>query len=100
MVLNLALNGLEAMAEQGTKLMIGTRYQDGQVILRVADEGPGIPADVTDRIWEPFYTTKPAGSGLGLVICRALAERNDAQISVDSTRSGTVFTVKFPPQAD
>lgn len=100
LVLNLALNGLEAMAEQGTKLMIGTRYQDGQVILRVADEGPGIPADVTDRIWEPFYTTKPAGSGLGLVICRALAERNDAQISVDSTSSGTVFTVKFPPQAD
>ncbi len=100
LILNLALNGLEAMADQGANLVIATEFQEGKVLLKIADEGPGIPEPVLNKIWDPFYTTKPTGSGLGLVICRALAERNGALISVDSTSSGTTFTVSFPPLKD
>lgn len=100
LIFNLALNGLEAMADQGASLVITTEFQEGKVLLKIADEGPGIPEPVLNKIWEPFYTTKPTGSGLGLVICCALAERNGALISVDSTSSGTTFTVSFPPLKD
>lgn len=100
LILNLALNGLEAMAQQGTNLFITTEFQNGSVLLHVSDEGPGIPPEIQQKIWEPFYTTKPSGSGLGLVICRALAERNDAEISISSACCGATFTVKFQPHAD
>jgi signal transduction histidine kinase len=100
LILNLAINGLEAMTDKDAKLTITAEHQNGRVLLHVADEGPGIPDAVIEKIWEPFYTTKSTGSGLGLVICRALAERNNAEINVRSSRAGSVFTVAFRPQED
>ncbi len=67
------------------------------VVVEVADNGPGVPADLTDRIFNPFFTTKPQGSGLGLAIVRKIVDAHDGQIDLDSSpETGTRFRVTVP----
>jgi signal transduction histidine kinase len=69
------------------------------VVIAVRDTGSGIPEDVLPRIFDPFFSTKPAhlGTGLGLSICRDLVRANGSDIEVASTPGeGTVFTVWLP----
>ncbi len=72
---------------------------DGAVEVRVADTGPGIPPAVQQRIFEPFYTTKPAGrgTGLGLFVSRDIVESLGGRLEVERTGpAGTTFVVKLP----
>jgi two-component system nitrogen regulation sensor histidine kinase GlnL len=63
----------------------------------VADSGPGVPADVMDRIFSPFFTTKPQGSGLGLAIVRKIVDAHDGRIDVSAgAQGGTRFRVTLP----
>jgi signal transduction histidine kinase len=67
------------------------------VLVEVADDGPGIPADLTDRIFNPFFTTKLTGTGLGLAIVRKIVDAHDGRIDVSSTpETGTRFRVTLP----
>ena len=67
------------------------------VFVEVADDGPGISADLTDRIFNPFFTTKVTGTGLGLAIVRKIVDAHDGRIDVSSTPdSGTRFRVTLP----
>jgi signal transduction histidine kinase len=67
------------------------------VVVEVADSGPGVPADLQDRIFNPFFTTKPQGSGLGLAIVRKIVDAHDGQIDLDSGPDiGTTFRVTLP----
>ncbi len=67
------------------------------VIVEVSDDGPGVPAELTDRIFNPFFTTKPQGSGLGLAIVRKIVDAHDGRIDVSSTPgAGTRFRVTLP----
>jgi nitrogen-specific signal transduction histidine kinase len=67
------------------------------VVVDVTDNGPGIPADLTDRIFDPFFTTKPQGSGLGLAIVRKIVDAHDGLIEINSTsEGGTRFRVTLP----
>jgi signal transduction histidine kinase len=67
------------------------------VVVEVADNGPGVPADLTDRIFNPFFTTKPQGTGLGLAIVRKIVDAHDGQIDLDSSpETGTRFRVTLP----
>jgi signal transduction histidine kinase len=67
------------------------------VLIEVADDGPGIPADLTDRIFNPFFTTKVTGTGLGLAIVRKIVDAHDGRIDVSSTKdTGTRFRVTLP----
>jgi len=67
------------------------------VLIEVADDGPGIAADLTDRIFNPFFTTKVTGTGLGLAIVRKIVDAHDGRIDVSSTpESGTRFRVTLP----
>lgn len=67
------------------------------VLVEVADDGPGIPADLTDRIFNPFFTTKVTGTGLGLAIVRKIVDAHDGRIDVSSTPdAGTRFRVTLP----
>ncbi len=70
----------------------------GRVVVRIADNGPGIPAEIRDRIFDPFFTTKPAGlgTGLGLDIVRRLVQHNEGEISVESQPGRTEFRVALP----
>jgi two-component system NtrC family sensor kinase len=97
-ILNLILNATQAMKGSGT-LTLATRRLDGVAELAVADTGPGIPADVLPRIFEPFFSTKgpTAGTGLGLSISYGIVRRHGGRILVESIPgTGTTFRVQLP----
>ncbi|HJV36060.1 PAS domain-containing protein [Geomonas sp.] len=93
---NLISNAVQAMSAGGT-LRISARQDGEAVLISVADNGEGITAENLDKIFQPLFTTKPKGIGLGLVVCKNLAEANGGSIEV-SSRPGeeTVFTVTLP----
>ena len=101
---NLLINAYEAMEGPGHVRIraSGTRLDDGgsgreAVLLEVADDGPGMPRDVADRIFEPFYTTKPQGSGLGLAIVRKIIDAHDGRLDLHTTPGGgTAIRVTLP----
>ena len=69
----------------------------GHVTVAVADDGPGVPVDVTDRLFSPFFTTKPSGSGLGLAIVRKIVNAHDGRIEVrPRAGGGATFGVRLP----
>jgi signal transduction histidine kinase len=94
---NLIDNALDAVSENG-RVMVTARAEGGRVVVRVTDDGSGIPADVKSRIFDPFFTTKPVGkgTGLGLDIVRRLVDRNDGSIEVESEPGRTEFRVALP----
>jgi signal transduction histidine kinase len=94
---NLIDNALDAVPISG-HVEITAKHERQHVVVRVADNGPGIPPDVRDRMFEPFFTTKPVGkgTGLGLDIVRRLLSHNDAEIEVESAPGRTEFRVSLP----
>ncbi|MBT4098888.1 MAG: HAMP domain-containing histidine kinase, partial [Gemmatimonadetes bacterium] len=73
------------------------------VVIRIGDDGPGIPATVRQHLFEPFFTTRQKGSGLGLAIVQQAAEKNGGRVEVDSAEGeGAVFRMILPlaPAAD
>ena len=94
---NLIDNALDAAPTSGRIDVSATRERD-RVVVRVIDNGPGIPAEVRGRMFDPFFTTKPVGkgTGLGLDIVRRLLAHNDAEIEVDSVPGRTEFRVSLP----
>jgi signal transduction histidine kinase len=95
--LNLIDNALDAVAPGG-RVDVSAERAGAKLIVRIADDGPGIPDAVLPRIFDPFFTTKPIGqgTGLGLDIVRRLVNRHDGQIEVESKPGRTVFTVSLP----
>ena len=70
------------------------------IVVEVADDGPGVPPELSDRIFNPFFTTKPQGSGLGLAIVRKIVDAHDGQIDLFSSKeTGTRFRVTVPVSA-
>lgn len=99
LVLNLLLNAVDAMPKGGEIRVVLAPGGDSEVEIRVADTGVGIEAQALDRIFEPFYTTKPAGqgSGLGLVVAHGIVLDHDGRIEVTSEPGvGTEFRVVLP----
>ncbi|MBP2635596.1 MAG: integral rane sensor signal transduction histidine kinase [Firmicutes bacterium] len=96
LILNLVRNALEAMEKNGI-LTIETDYDYDYVMLKVKDIGNGIPVELIEQIFEPFYTTKDTGTGLGLLICQSIVDHHQGRITVDSEiGKGTLFTIFFP----
>ncbi|MCX6552004.1 MAG: ATP-binding protein [Acidobacteria bacterium] len=102
-VTNLLINALEALGGRGAvRIRAATRLSDEQdraadIELRISDDGPGIPGEITDRIFNPFFTTKPQGSGLGLAIVRKIVDAHEGRIDVLSAPgTGTTFTIALP----
>ncbi len=95
--LNLIENALDAI-ETGGSVQAVVAQEGDRLIVRIIDNGSGIPAEDLQRIFEPFYTTKPVGSGtgLGLDIVRKLLERNNGEIEVTSVPGRTEFRVSLP----
>jgi len=93
-LINLILNSLDAVKACAVpaRIEIATMRQDGRVILSVRDNGPGIPAEVMPRLFEPFATNKPGGLGLGLAICRRITDRFGGELSAENhPKGGAVF---------
>jgi signal transduction histidine kinase len=109
-LVNLARNGIEAMGpgafgeplgERGParprRLDLGARVELGRLLLEVADRGPGLPAEVRRRLFEPFVTTKRSGTGLGLAIVWKVIEAHGGWVGArDREGGGTVFRVVLP----
>lgn len=94
---NLIDNAADAMDEQGT-LTITARNAPDSVVITVSDTGHGMPTEVADRIFDPFYTTKEPGkgTGLGLHTVHTIMERIGGDIEVETSPSGTTFKVTLP----
>lgn len=94
--LNLVLNALDATEEGGT-IRIESRRAGGRIEVDVADDGHGIPPHQQLMLFEPYFTTKPTGTGLGLFVCRNMMEAFGGQIRLaESTPQGTRFRIWLP----
>lgn len=87
-LLNLILNAAEAIENGGTITVTFGPREGGQFTLVVHDSGPGIPADVVDKLFNPFFTTKDHGTGLGLAIVHRVVEAHDGSIVVSNPPEG------------
>lgn len=94
LILNITRNGLEAMSAGGV-LTISTYMKDRRIILKIEDQGCGIPSEIRDKIGTPFFTTKDNGTGLGMAICYSIAARHKATIDFETSPSGTKVFVNF-----
>jgi len=99
---NLVLNGIDATPRGGQVTVAAARADPGRIRFAVADEGPGIPAEIIDKIFEPYFTTKDTGDkirglGLGLAVSKKIADLHGGSIQVARTaRGGALFTVTLP----
>ena len=96
--LNLGKNAIEAMDGGGTLIIreCSSSEEPGRITVEFRDTGPGIPADVLDKVFDPFFTTKPQGTGLGLSVCQRIVDDLGGSIEVTSDGYGTLFVVGLP----
>ena len=100
-LLNLILNGAESMtsARGSGELLVSSQSADGNILVSVRDSGVGMTPQDMNRLFEPFYTTKEAGMGLGLSISRSIVEAHGGRIQVE-TNQGPGLTVQFTLPAE
>jgi len=99
LILNLVRNGLDASAP-GSGIILRTSMEDDHVVFRVEDQGNGIEPQMLEKLGTPFMTTKENGTGLGLVVCYNVVEKHGASIKVETSGSGTTFSVWFKTAAE
>jgi two-component system NtrC family sensor kinase len=99
-VVALMVNAVEAMSSSDSRdkdLTVRLRGNDGEVRIEIGDTGPGIPPDALPHIFEPFFSTKTNGVGLGLAVVYGIVQRHGGQIEVESKAGqGTLFRVRLP----
>jgi signal transduction histidine kinase len=99
-LMNLLLNGIEAMRDSGGELTVASeRTEDGQLSISVSDAGIGLPANDGERIFDAFFTTKPQGSGMGLAISRRIIESHGGRLwASPNTGRGATFQFRLPKE--
>lgn len=94
--LNIIVNAIEAMGDNG-KLQISTQNEDGKCVVKISDNGKGMEKSALDRLFEPYFTTKEKGNGLGLANCQNIIIGHKGSITAESESGrGTTFTITFP----
>jgi signal transduction histidine kinase len=98
-LMNLMLNGIEAMRDTGGEMTIASkRSEDGQLLISVSDSGTGLPVNESERIFEAFVTTKPQGTGMGLSISRRIIESHGGRLwASPNAGRGATFQFTLPP---
>lgn len=97
-LINLVVNAIEALKDmKHAKIILSTyRKTTGKIVLKVADNGKGIPVEVLDKIFIPFFSTRKNGSGIGLTLCKQIMMMHHASIGVNiKEKDGTVFFLQF-----
>lgn len=97
-LINLLKNAVEACADsESPEIRVEAFRRDGMPVITVSDNGSGIVPEALDKVFVPFFTTKPGGSGIGLSVCRQILNRHGGNITVASEmEKGTTFTMQFP----
>jgi two-component system, NtrC family, sensor kinase len=97
-LINLVRNATDAVsAKGGGRIVLRTRRAGDRIVLEVRDDGSGIPADVLPRLFDPFFSTKEGGSGLGLALTQQIVKDHGGDLVVESTLGkGTTFTLSIP----
>ncbi|MCC7381662.1 MAG: HAMP domain-containing protein [Deltaproteobacteria bacterium] len=95
---NLATNAIQAVPAGQAKLVISCRATPGgAVVLRMQDNGPGVPREMADRIFDPYFTTKPEGTGLGLAIVKKIVLQHGGTIALEEVKEGgAAFVITLP----
>jgi signal transduction histidine kinase len=95
-LINIIKNAIEATESNG-EIRISLKNLDESVQMTISDHGSGIPPEYLKRIWDPFFTTKQNGTGLGLMVCHKIIELHCGTIHVQSKKQeGTTFIIKLP----
>lgn len=98
-LINLIRNAVQALTEAQTpapEIRVGLKESEGVCTIYVSDNGPGISTENQERIFEPRFTTRSKGAGLGLAICRRLAESMNGELNIESSSpKGTTFSLKM-----
>jgi signal transduction histidine kinase len=99
-LMNLMLNGIEAMKDTAGELRIKSELrQDGQLLISVRDTGVGLPVEKTGQIFQAFFTTKPLGSGMGLAISRSIIESHGGRLWASANNErGATFQFTLPAE--
>ena len=95
---NLVINAIQAIpSDREGKINVAVLNQNGLAVIKISDNGGGIPPEIRDRVFEPNFTTKTSGSGLGLAICKMIIEAHDGNIRFETRENeGTDFFVEIP----
>ncbi|QDU97369.1 two-component system sensor histidine kinase NtrB [Lignipirellula cremea] len=96
LLLNLVLNALQVMP-QGGVLTIAVKRRGDTLQLEVGDTGPGIPEDLRDKIFDPYFTTRSDGNGMGLALCEKIVRQHNGSLEFTTGPQGTVFVATLPP---
>jgi two-component system, LuxR family, sensor histidine kinase DctS len=103
-IVNLVRNGMDAMNDTPRErkcVRISTREEGGHLIVRVADQGTGVPPETARRLFEPFFSTKQEGMGMGLNICRSIAELHHGRLGFEANPDGgTIFILTLPVEQE
>jgi signal transduction histidine kinase len=99
-LINLVVNAIQATPKGGRVRLEATPVREGDrahACIEVIDEGPGIPANMVDHIFQPFFTTKATGTGLGLAVVKRIVDAHRGDVAFRSAPGqGTTFTVRLP----
>ena len=96
-LVNLVENALEAMQQEG-RILLRAEPREGLLYISVIDSGPGIPSEIEERLFEPYFSTKTNGTGLGLAISQSLAREMDGDIRIRNRMGadGVEATLRLP----
>jgi signal transduction histidine kinase len=94
-LINLLLNAIEASPDGGT-VRLGLAREDESVRIAVSDHGSGIPKEAREHVFDPYFTTRDSGNGLGLAVSREVVAHHGGSLSFDTDATGTTFTLSLP----
>jgi len=94
--LNVAINAVQALGDRGGTITIRMLEDDGAVRIEIADTGPGIASEHQSRVFEPFFTTRPSGTGLGLTVVKRIVDVHHGETALRTTHEGTTFVIRLP----
>jgi PAS domain S-box-containing protein len=99
-LINLVQNAADAVDPKTGWVSVFARVDEGMLVIEVTDNGPGFPADVADKIFEPLFTTKTRGTGLGLAIVRNIVRAHGGEVSAETDSNRTTFRIRVPMAGD
>jgi len=88
-------NAIQASKPRPPRIVTRARIEDGRVVVRVIDDGPGVPADIRGTLFDPLVTRRGGGTGLGLALARRIAEAHGATLALEDAAAGATFVIRF-----